>query len=176
MRTPVFVGALAAAAFIAGVVYLKHDPAPQPATTQSAPGAHPVAEPVMPAARSPQSSVPGGTSSGPRSTDSKQVPSDPRLAAMQSSPDNGLIEFVRGAEGKVIAELDKDPGSPSFKKPLREYVYSGDKVVAVTSYRYLPDHVEIQRTSVSYKPDGSIDRYAQSTSFDSAKKEKPTQR
>ncbi len=95
---------------------------------------------------------------------------DPRLAALAVSPDNGLIEFIHGSDGKVISEIDKDPSSPGFRKPTREYTYSGDQVIALTSYRYLPDHVEISRTSVSYKPDGSIDRYAESTSYPSQPK------
>jgi hypothetical protein len=102
------------------------------------------------------------------------VPPDPRLAALMVSPDNGLIEFVHGTDGKVITEIDKDPGSVGFRKPMREYMYSGDKVIGLTAYRYLPEHVEITRTSVSYKPDGSVDRYSESTSYDSGqKKQKP---
>ncbi len=88
---------------------------------------------------------------------------DPRLDALKVSQDNGLIEFVRTPDGKVIAELDKDASSPSFRKPLREYLYAGDAVVGLTSYRYLSDHVEINRTVVSYKPDGSVDRFMEST-------------
>jgi hypothetical protein len=48
-------------------------------------------------------------------------------------------------------------------------LYSDGRVVGVTSYRYFPDHVEVSRTAVSYKPDGSVDEYSESTSFDGAK-------
>jgi hypothetical protein len=104
------------------------------------------------------------------SSNSYSEPSDPRLAVLAVSPDNGLIQFVRAPDGKVITEIDKDPSSPSVGRPLREYLYAGDKVVGLTAYRYLGDHIEINRTMVSYKPDGSVDRFAQSTSIDSARK------
>lgn len=70
-----------------------------------------------------------------------------------------------GENGKVIAEIDKDPASISFKKPLREYTYAGDRVIGLTTYRYLPDQVEIGRTRVSYKPDGSVDDLVQATTY-----------
>jgi hypothetical protein len=60
---------------------------------------------------------------------SKTAPVDPRLAALKISPDNGLIEFVRRADGKVIKEVDTDPNSLGFQKPLREYTYAGDTVL-----------------------------------------------
>ena len=173
MRMPIVIGVLAvgAGALVAGVAYLKHDPADQsPATMQSVPGKWASADPAMQAAGAPRSSVSPGSSSEPKREDLKPVPPDPRLAALMVSPDNDLIEFVRGSDGKVITEIDKDPSSPGFKKPMREYMYSRGKVIGLTAYRYLPDHVEISRTAVSYKPDGSIDRYAESTSDESGKK------
>jgi hypothetical protein len=154
-------------AVFAGTLYLTGKSADQPATTTPPPPAGEAdAESVTPATgtrgiASAATSQPGRTS---------PVPSDPRLAALMVSPDNGLIEFVVGADGKVIAEIDKDPSSPGFRKPLREYTWSGDKVIGLTSYRYLGDHVEIARTAVSYKPDGSVDRYSESTSLDYGEK------
>src|SRR5688572_29578453 len=56
------------------------------------------------------------------------MPADPRLAALMISSDNGLIEFVRSTDGKVIKEIDRDPNSLGYQKPLREYTYAGDKV------------------------------------------------
>jgi hypothetical protein len=168
---PIVIGVLAVGALIAAVAYLKHDPADQsPATLQSVPGKSASAQPAMPAAGASHSSVSRGNPSEPARADLKPVPPDPRLAALMVSPDNGLIEFVRGSDGKVITEIDKDPSSPGFKKPMREYMYSRDKVIGLTAYRYLPDHVEISRTTISYKPDGSVDRYAESTSDESGKK------
>lgn len=99
-------------------------------------------------------------------------PADPRLLALAVSPPNDLIEFVVGDNGKVIAELDKDPASISFKKPLREYTYAGDRVIGLTAYRYLPDQVEISRTRVSYKPDGSVDDLVQATAYSDAKNQR----
>ena len=91
---------------------------------------------------------------------------DPRLAILAVSPDNGLIEFVKAPDGKVIQEIDKDPNSPSFRKPLREYSYSGDQVVALTAYKYLGGQVQIIRTMVSYKPDGSVGQIKETTTYD----------
>ncbi|MFL6600880.1 MAG: hypothetical protein ACJ8R9_06070 [Steroidobacteraceae bacterium] len=171
MREPIIVGVLALGAFVAGVVYLEHDSADQrSAPVHAAPAKTVGAGPAMPLAGAPHGPVPGGTPAAPRDTHSKQLPSDPRLAALMVSPDNGLIEFVRGSDGKVITEIDKDPSSPGFRKPTREYMYSGDKVIGLTEYRYLPDHLEISRTNVSYKPDGTLDRYGESTSYDSGRK------
>lgn len=93
----------------------------------------------------------------------KLAPSDPPLAALAVSTDNGFIEFIRGSDGRVIQEIDQNPSSLGFKKPTREYTYSGDKVVGLTVYEYLGDHVQVTRTSVAYKLDGSIDQYREST-------------
>lgn len=95
-------------------------------------------------------------------------PADPRLAALAVSPPNDLIQFVVGDNGKVISEIDKDPASISFNKPLREYTYAGDRVIGLTAYRYFPDQVEISRTRVAYKPDGSVDDFDQATTYSGA--------
>ena len=55
------------------------------------------------------------------------MPRDPRLAALMVSPENALVEFVPGDHGQVIKEIDKDPNSPGYRKPLREYTYAGDR-------------------------------------------------
>jgi len=96
----------------------------------------------------------------------KVAPADPRLAALAVSPDNGLIEFVPGRDGRIVKEIDKDPSSFGYGKPLREYTYAGDRIVGLTSYVYFADHVQATRTRVSYKPDGSVDHYLQSTNDD----------
>lgn len=95
-------------------------------------------------------------------------PADPRLAALAVSPPNDLIQFVVGDNGKVIAEIDKDPASMSFKKPLREYTYAGDRVIGLTAYHYFPGQIEISRIRVSYRPDGSVDDFVQATTYDDA--------
>jgi hypothetical protein len=174
----IIAGAIVLAAVIAGAVYLTHDAADQSlATIPSSPDNQARAERATPGAQD-NSVSPGHTASQPGRmeqpgrTDSKSVPPDPRLAALGVSPDNGLIEFVVASDGKVIAEIDKDPTSLGFRKPLREYTYSGDEVIGLTSYRYYGDHVEIARTAVSYKPDGSVDKYSESTRLDYGEKKK----
>jgi hypothetical protein len=172
MKKPIVIGALAIAGYVAAVVYLGHDAAnPSKATTEAASAqagkrAGAASTGIAPASR--PAGV--GPSAAGISTSNAVGPSDPRLAVLAVSQDNGLIQFVRLPDGKVISEIDKDPASPSYGRPLREYMYVGDKVIGLTAYRYLGDHIEIDKTMVSYKPDGSVDRFAQSTSIDAAKK------
>ena len=44
----------------------------------------------------------------------------------------------------------------------------GAPLVGLTTYRYLPDQVEISRTRVAYKPDGSVDDFDQATTYSGA--------
>jgi hypothetical protein len=166
MRKTLVVGAAVLAAVAAAFVYVARDAS----TDTSAKSASPSDAEVQ-AERTTrdegtqlESAAHADAAPQPVRSTSAPLPADPRLAAFAVSPDNGLIEFVVGADGKVIAELDKDPGSRSFKKPLREYTYSGDRVIGLTSYQYFGDRVEVTRTSVSYKPDGSVDQYLESRS------------
>jgi hypothetical protein len=179
VRTPVIVGAIAVVAFIGGVAYFKRDAREQSSATagggaaSAPPKTAPIGPPDAPAssgARGDSASPSGATAPRGADGDAVSTPSDPRLAALKVSPDNGLIEFVKAPDGTVIAEIDKDASSPSFQKPLREYVYSQGKVVGLTAYRYVGDRVEITRTAVSYKPDGAVDELRESTSYDSEQK------
>jgi hypothetical protein len=165
VKNPVILGALFVGAFIAAVLYLKPDPANPPAST-AATASHEQAsaEPAKPAKVSPRSRTSNAMPSSPRPAGSSQVPPDPRLVALEVSPEDGLTEFVRGPDDRVIAEIDKDPNSLGFQKPRREYTYANGRVVGLTAYRYYPAYVEISRTAVSYKPDGSIEKYEESTS------------
>lgn len=106
------------------------------------------------------------TGAAPHLAGSAPLAADPRLAALQVSPDNDLIKFVVGDNGKVIAEIDQDPASLGFGKATRQYIYMGDKVVALTAYRYMSDHVEITRTLVAYQPAGSVAEIKASTSYE----------
>lgn len=170
MKNPVILGVLFVCAFIAAVLYFKPERANQPApTVETTPDELAGTAQVTPAKVIPRSHTSNGMPSSLRPAGANQVPQDPRLAALEVSPENGLIEFVRGPDDRVIVEIDKDPNSPGFRKPLREYTYSDGKVVGLTSYLYFPDHVEISRTVVSYKPDGSIDEFEESTSYDRTK-------
>jgi hypothetical protein len=167
MKQTALYGAIALGVIIAGALYLNSadHSVEAPTSTQKAEGA----SGALPGAPSSVTTVAQRNAIGqPQNTDSTPSPADPRLAALAVSPPNDLIEFVMGEDGKVIAEIDKDPASISFQKPLREYTYSGNRVIGLIAYRYLPDQVEISRTRVSYKPDGSIDEFAHATAYGDA--------
>lgn len=179
---PIVIGALVIAAFVGGVLFFKHDwngsrsavttPSGAGRTASDSTAAAGSANEAAHDASAAAGSAPDAAGSGARVADSSSgpAPSDPRLAAFAVSQDNGLVQFVRAPDGKVIAEIDKDPASLGFGKPSREYLYSGNKVVGLTAYRYFADHVEINRSSVSYKPDGSVDHFAESTSTENGKR------
>jgi hypothetical protein len=158
VRKTLVAGAIAVVAVFAGVIYFARDPEQQaPAASQPPAGEGARAEAVKPAAEAP---LPATRSDTPR----RPVTSDPRLAALMVSPDNGLIEFATDDNGKVFKEIDNDPNSPGYRRPLREYSYAGDQVVRLVSYRYLGDEVQIVQADVTYKPDGTVDEYRESTS------------
>lgn len=168
MRKPFWIGAFVLGAVVAGALYFGGDSADQSDTaSESAPDANAHVESAAPIAN-PQVDAESPTAPGPLAAHqaSKAVPDDPRLAALRVSPDNGFIEFATDSDGRVIKEVDKDPSSPSFKMPLREYMYSGDRVIGLTAYHYAGDQIQITRTVVSYKPDGSVDQYVQSTRYE----------
>ena len=166
MRKSWVASGIALVAVFAGVIYFSRHDAP-PAAQATPEQKDDAALPAAPVPDAPPLKIlsPNELPARP------PVPADPRLRALMVSPDNGLIEFVAGPDGKVLKELDKDPNSPGFRKPLREYRYSGDRVVGLTAYQYLGDQVQVVRTAVSYKPDGSVDQYRESTSYDYGKKD-----
>jgi hypothetical protein len=156
-------GGIAVVAVFAGVIYFARDPAPKtPATGEQSADDGARAEAVMPAA----SSQPPVTRSA---NASRPVPADPRLAALMVSPDNGLIEFFADSDGRVIKEIDNDPNSAGFRKPLREYTYAGNRIIRLVAYRYLGAQVQIVKADVTYKPDGSVGMYQESTSYEGQK-------
>lgn len=168
MSKTIWTGAFVLGAVVAGALYFGGDSVDQGHTaSESAPDANAHVESAAPTANphvdSESRTVPGSRAAHEVS---KAVPDDPRLAALRVSPDNGFIEFAADSDGRVIKEVDNDPSSPSFKKPLREYMYSGDQVIGVTAYHYAGDQIQITRTVVSYKPDGSVDQYQQSTRYE----------
>jgi len=163
MKKEIIVGAVAVAAVFAGVLYYAKDAGDESSATASPDEQTSVPEPKTVANELPTPVARAGTPARPAT-------SDPRLAALMVSPASALIEFVPDADGRVIKEIDKDPNSPGYKKPLREYMYAGDKVVGLTSYKYLGDQVQVLKVAVTYKPDGSVDKYIESTSYDFGKK------
>jgi hypothetical protein len=171
VKKPIVAGVAALAAVIAAAVLLKND--------SPAPGAPPTAASIVQrpnneiAATTGQPPVtPGAAAAASGQTDAHPVPADPRLAALAVSPPNDLIEFIRGPDGQVIKEIDKDPASPGFNKPSREYMYSRGKVTGLTAYRYSGDQLEITRTAVSYKPDGSVDELIEQTTYSNEKRQR----
>jgi hypothetical protein len=132
MRKSILVGAAALVAVAVGAVYFTGDSTERRAAT------------------------------APPAADKTTAPPDPKLAPLQVSPDNGSIKFIVGDNGKVIAEIDRDPKSASYGRPTREYLYFGDKIMALTEYRYVSDKVEITTKRISYKPDGSVDAVKES--------------
>ena len=170
MKNRIILGALFVGAFIAAVFYFKPEPANQPApTVDTAPDEPASAAGVKPAKVTPRSRTSNSMPSAPRPAGASQVSQDPRLVTLEVSPEDGLIKFVRGPDTESSPKSTRIPNSLGFRKPKREYTYSDGKVVGLTSYRYYPDHVEVSRTAVSYKPDGSIDKYEESTTYDRAK-------
>ena len=166
MNKTIVLGAVAVVAVFVAVIYFARDSAEEPAATV-APTENevPRAEAAKPAVSVPLPASKSGAASRP-------VPPDPRLAALMVSPDNALIEFIADPEGRVIKEVDNDPNSPGYRKSLREYTYAGNQVIRLVSYRYLGGQVQIIQADVTYKPDGSVDRYRESTSYDHGAKPK----
>jgi len=100
-----------------------------------------------------------------------QAANDPRLINLLPSQDNGLIEFVTDPDGRVLKEIDKDPSSFGFKKPLKEYYYVGERPVGVTKSHYLGNQVAVTTITVTYKADGSIDQYKEAINYQPQQKE-----
>jgi hypothetical protein len=166
MNKSILIGAAVLVAIGAGIVYLTNDSADEPAATAASAADKPSGAKPAVGAGPHNGMSQAGAAAAPGRTDAKAVPPDPRLAVLQVSPDNGLIKFVIGENGKVISEIDQDPSSIGFGKPTREYLYMGDKVVGLTAYRYMSDHVEVSRTMVAYKADGSVEEIRESTSYE----------
>lgn len=158
MSRKVVAGLIVAVAVFAAVVYLAREPA-----SREAPAAAPAvaaADPAeSPAREAPFSVVPAGESPN------RPAPTDPRLAALIGAPGNAVVEYIAGPDGRVIQEIDNDPSSQGYRKPLRDYLYAGDKLAGVTTYRYLGTQVQVSRVLVTYQPDGSVDELRETTDY-----------
>jgi hypothetical protein len=161
MRKSAVLGALAVSVVFAGAWYLASREA-APATVQAS---------STPADRSgATAATPTAPARAPAGAAGSGAQSDSRLQALMVSPDNGLIEFVKDADGRVIKEIDQDPSSPNFGKVSREYTYSGNQVVALTTYKHLGSQIQISRIMVSFKPNGTIEGFHESTNYEPALK------
>jgi len=158
MNKTIAASVVAAAAVFGGVWYFAADHSAADAARVHAPEVPAVAAEAMPDVTSPAAPAPVT----PTDPNGRPVPADPRLIALMASPQDALIEYVKDADGRVIQELDNDPGSARYQKPIREYMYAGGSVAGLTTYRSVGGQVEVSRVMVSYKPDGSIDEYRQS--------------
>lgn len=145
------------AVFAAVLWFFREAPGPSPAPAEPAEKAE-VRPGVPPAATEPPHL-------SPKPAPARPAAADPRLAALMVSPKDALIEFLPDREGRVIKEIDNDPNSAGYRKPLREYTYLGDKVIRLVAYHYLGSQVQVITADVRYKPDGSIDQYRESTDY-----------
>ena len=162
MKTSIVAGAIAAVVVFAGVVYLAREPAAVEGGEAAAPAdAAKSAEAVAPAAPV-AVQPPGAPAPAPLV---RPAVTDPRLAALMGDPNDDRVERIAGPDGRVIREIDSDPNSAGYRKPLREFSYAGDKVVAITAYKYFGGQTQVIRVAVTYKPDGSVDRYREETSY-----------
>jgi hypothetical protein len=159
MKATIVAGAIALVAVFTGVYWLARDPAPaDPAES-------------MAGERQPPGSAGEGATSLPSPQPAtprppvRPTPPDPRLAALMGSPDHPLVEYQPGPDGRIIKEIDRDPNSQGYSKPLREYLYADGKLIGVTAYKYLGNQVQVIRAAVTYKPDGAIDEYRETTEY-----------
>lgn len=166
MSRGVLIALVAAVAVFAGVLWFARDVAIPAAPGAAAASATPPeasrnpreAPPTAATERAPVTTVAGAAAKRPESP-------DPRLAALMGASGQAMVEYVPGVDGRVIREIDNDPNSQGYRKPLRDYSYAGDKVAAITSYKYFGDQVRIIRAVASYKPDGTVDQYRETTEY-----------
>jgi hypothetical protein len=158
MKGTIVAGGLALVAVFAGVYWIARDPLPaDPAAATTADAA-----PTGPAAGEPPSPNP---SAAGRPPPIRATPEDPRLAALMGPPADPLIEYLPGPDGRIIKEIDRDPNSQGYSKPLREYLYADGRLIGVTAYKYLGSQVQVIRATVTYNPDGSVDDYREITEY-----------
>jgi hypothetical protein len=156
MKVSFITAGIAAVAVFAGVYWFARDRAPAPAA--EIPGEAPA---TPPADANPADAAPPSAALPP----TRPAVNDARLEALIGPPDDAMVEYRAGPDGRVIQEVDNDPNSPGYRQPLRDYSYVGGQVAAITVYKYLGDQVQVIRATASYKPDGSIDQYNETTEY-----------
>src|SRR5688500_10201075 len=112
MRGMLVAGGIAVAAVFVGVYWLARDPAPaapEPETSAQPPV---IPDPAPPAVEAP--ALPS------RAPPKRPEVTDPRLAKLLGRPDDALVEYLPGPDGRVIKEIDRDPNSQGYLKPSRE--------------------------------------------------------
>jgi hypothetical protein len=154
MKRSLVAASLVVAAVLAGAFWLRSSPrstvsSPAAATRESAVTAAPSISPAPTIMR-------GSVASRPATP-------DPRLAALISSSDGTPADFLLDADGHLIKEVGSDRHSPSYRRPLREYTYVGDKLIRLVKYIYTGKQTQIIQADLAYKPDGSIEQYRETT-------------
>lgn len=157
MSGKVVAGVMVAVAVFGAVVYFAREPGGRDVPVASPEAAAAPAE--SPAREAPLSVVPADAAPN------RPTSSDPRLTALIGAPGNAVVEYIAGPDGRVIQEIDNDPSSQGYRKPLRDYLYAGDKLAGVTTYHYLGTQVQVRRALVTYKPDGSVDELREMTDY-----------
>jgi len=163
----------AAVAVFAGVLWFARESAETDPTGAPQASASPEAradansEPKASASPGPkaENSPPARARAVPADRAQRPAPTDPRLAALLGAPEDALVEYRAGPDGRVIQEIDDDPNSQGYRKPLREYSYAGDQLAVVTVYKYLGGQVQVIRAVATYKADGSVDQFRETTEY-----------
>jgi hypothetical protein len=158
MKTSLVAGAVAVVAVFAGVVWFARDSAPDVAAGAPSPAGERPAAPASTEAKP----------AGPAASEApavRPVFTDPRLLALVGAPGDDRVELIAGPDGRVIREVDMDPNSAGYRMPLREYAYAGDRIAAIVVYRYFGAQTQVIRAQVTFKSDGSVDRYREETRY-----------
>jgi len=155
MKRSLVAASLVVAAVLAGDFWLRSSPVSSKASSPVAPASKAVvaAAPSIPPA---PAILRGSVASRPAAP-------DPRLAMLIASSDGAPTDFLLDADGHLIKEVDSDRHSPTYRRPLREYTYAGDKLIRVVKYVYTGKQTLITQADLAYRPDGSIDQYRETT-------------
>lgn len=158
MSRPLVIGAVALAAVAAGALWFVRAPSEGARAVPAAGTADPGTAVKLPVSARPELTR-GSAASRPAAP-------DPRLAVLLGSSDATAVDFLLDADGRLVKEVDADPASAGYRRPLREYTYAGDKLISLVKYRYTDRETQIIRADVVYRPDGSVDQYHETTRYE----------